>query len=89
MCGGSTSSSGAHGRFDPATSDLDFIVDFAGAGERGYALRYLQFTEALEALFQRPVDLLTERMIGTTRFRAALERTHQLVYERDGAGATP
>lgn len=81
--------SGTQGRFDPATSDLDFIVDFADAGGRGYALRYLQFAEALEALFQRPVDLLTERMIGTARFRATIERTRQRVYERDGTGATP
>lgn len=81
--------SAAQGRFDPATSDLDFIVEFADAGEPGYALRYLTFAEALEALFGRPVDLLTERMIGSRWFREALEGTRQRVYEQGSAQTTP
>ena len=80
--------SAAQGRFDPATSDLDFVVEFADAGERGYAMRYLNFAEALEAIFGRPVDLLTERMIGSLHFREMLDRTRQRVYERSGAHAT-
>lgn len=81
--------SAAQGRFDPTTSDLDFVVEFADAGERGYAMRYLHFAEALEALFGRPVDLLTERMIESPRFRDTLTRTRQRVYERSGAHAAP
>lgn len=80
--------SAAQGRFDLATSDLDFVVEFADAGERGYAMRYLHFAEALEALFGRPVDLLTERMIRSPHFRETLDRTRQRVYERSGAHAT-
>jgi predicted nucleotidyltransferase len=81
--------SAAQGRFDPATSDLDFVVALADAGGPGYARRYIELAEALEDLFQRPVDLLTERMIGSPHFRAALERTRQRVYEQRGALPTP
>ncbi|CAA9549242.1 MAG: hypothetical protein AVDCRST_MAG18-157 [uncultured Thermomicrobiales bacterium] len=69
------------GHFDPATSDLDFVAEFAGAEEPGYARRYIEFVEALEELFQRPVDLLTERMIGDRHFRETIERTRRRVYE--------
>lgn len=47
--------SAATGAFDPAHSDLDFIVDL-GAYERGVAKRYFAFCERLEGLVQRPND---------------------------------
>jgi hypothetical protein len=34
-----------------------------------YAARFLDFADALEALFDRPVDVLTENMIGSLYFR--------------------
>lgn len=74
--------SAAQGTFQPATSDLDFVAVFADPDRPGYARRYLAFAEALEALFGRPVDLLTERMIATPTLRAEIERTHQRIYER-------
>jgi predicted nucleotidyltransferase len=80
--------SAAQGRFDPATSDLDFVVEFADAGAPGYARRYIEFAEALEALFRRPVDLLTERMIGSPQFRETLARTRRRVYEQGSARTT-
>ena len=79
--------SAVQGRFDPATSDLDFIADFANPGAPGYAARYLAFAETLEALFGRPVDVLTERMIGSPDFRATVERTRRRVYDERGAVA--
>ena len=51
--------SAATGEFDPATSDLDFVATFADTLSPDYADRYLDFADALEALFGRPVDLLT------------------------------
>ncbi len=59
--------SAATGAFQSATSDLDFVATFADTDQPGYARRYLHFAEALEALFGRPVDLLTERAIEATR----------------------
>jgi predicted nucleotidyltransferase len=69
-------------RFDPVTSDFDFVVRFADKSP-GYASRYLDFAEALEELFGREVDLVTERSVQHPHFRRALESAQQLVYERE------
>ena len=68
------------GVFLDATSDLDFIADFADRSP-GYADRYLDFAEALEALFGRKVDLLTEESIRNRYFRREVDATRQTVYE--------
>ena len=69
--------SAARGEFDTAHSDLDFIVQMKGRREPGYARRFCDFADALEALYGRPVDLLTELMIMYPFFKAAIaqERT--------------
>jgi predicted nucleotidyltransferase len=67
--------------FDAATSDLDFIVQFADTSP-GYADRYLDFAEALEALFGRDVDLVTERSISNPYFRKTVDATREVVYDR-------
>jgi uncharacterized protein len=74
--------SAARGAFHHDSSDLDFIVSFEGAGERGYATRYYEFAESLEALFDRHVDLLTERMIGSPSFRQEIQQARETVYEQ-------
>ena len=74
--------SALNGRFYPASSDLDFIVSFKASEERGYAIRFYNFAESLEALFQRKVDLLTEAMIGDPDFRNEVEHTRRIVYEQ-------
>ena len=73
--------SAATGAFVPATSDLDFIAEFTDTQAADYADRYLDFAEALEKLFNRPVDLLTKRAIHNKYFRAEVERTAQVIYE--------
>ena len=73
--------SAATGAFVPATSDLDFIAEFTDTQAADYADRYLDFAEALEKLFNRPVDLLTKRAIRNKYFRAEVERTAQVIYE--------
>lgn len=76
------------GDFDPTTSDLDFVATFADTRSPGYADRYLAFAEGLEALFERPVDVLTENMIRSPYFREAVESTRTPVYdERDAPAA--
>ena len=69
------------GAFVPATSDLDFVAEFVGTHNAGYPDRYLDFAEALERLFNRRVDLLTERAIRNPYFRTEVERTAQVIYE--------
>ena len=74
--------SAATGSFQSASSDLDFIVRFSAPSAGSYLDRYLDFAEALEKLFQRPVDLLTERAIRNPYFRRSVEATRQPVYEQ-------
>ena len=45
--------------FDPARSDLDFLVEFAGEGDE--LTRFVDFKEALEALLARRVDLVDRK----------------------------
>jgi uncharacterized protein len=80
--------SGTTGEFDPATSDLDFVATFRDTRVPGYADRYLNFADELEALFGRPVDVLTENMIGGPYFRQSVEASRTLIYdERDTSAA--
>ena len=72
--------SAAIGTFAPATSDLDFVAEFADTQAADYADRYFDFAEALEHLFNRPVDVLTQRAIRNPYFRAEVERTAQVIY---------
>jgi hypothetical protein len=73
--------SAASNRFQNSTSDLDFIVSFADTTTDGYADRYLNFALALERLFQRKVDLVTERSIRNPFFRQAVESAREPVYD--------
>ena len=75
--------SAATERFDARTSDLDFLVTMSDRQPTGrYADRLLGFADALEQLFGRHVDLVTEESIRNPYFRSELEATRQLVYER-------
>jgi hypothetical protein len=75
--------SAAGTRFDPARSDLDFLVELADRQPSGeYADRYLGLADALERLFQRRVDLVTEQSVRNPYFRGEIEATRQLVYEQ-------
>ena len=51
--------------FDPARSDIDFLVEFA-AKEDDLA-RFVDFKEALEALLARRVDLVDRKAIESSR----------------------
>lgn len=69
--------------FDVRRSDIDFLVRFSDRQPTGeYADRYLRFAEALEQLFDRPVDVVTEESIRNPYFRREVERTRQLLYEQ-------
>jgi predicted nucleotidyltransferase len=75
------------GAFDPATSDLDFVATFDDTSAPNYAERYLDFAEALEALFRRPVDVVIDRSIRNPHFRQAVEATRQPIYGARNAPA--
>jgi hypothetical protein len=67
--------------FDDETSDLDFVVRFADRSS-GYADRYLDFAQALEDLFGRDVDLVTERSIQNPFFRRSVDDSRLVIYDR-------
>lgn len=79
--------SAVKGTYDPQSSDLDFIVDL-GAYEPEVADRFLNFADALEELFGKPVDLITEDSIVNPYFRKAVDEARETIFEdRDVAAA--
>ena len=73
--------SAPRGEFDPAHSDLDFIVQMKGRREPGCAARFCDFADALEVPYRRPVDLLTELMIKNPYFKAAIAQERTVLVE--------
>jgi predicted nucleotidyltransferase len=74
--------SAVDGRFDSEHSDLDFLVALEEQPPSEYADNYLGLAQALEELFGRPVDLVTERSIRNPYFREAVFDTRRLLYDR-------
>ena len=74
--------SAARGDFDPATSDLDFLVTFDDLPPSQYADAFFELKESLEALFGRPVDLLTDASLENPYFRERVYRERKPVYAR-------
>ena len=72
--------SAATDRFEPATSDLDFLVEFAPGSPGEMADRYFGLLEALESLFSRPIDLVTLPSIRNPYFLQGIERSRTLLY---------
>jgi predicted nucleotidyltransferase len=73
--------SATSGHFQPERSDLDFLVSLEQRPSGDYADDYLGLAAALEKLFGRPVDLLTERSIRNPYLRETILRTRQLLYD--------
>ncbi len=72
--------SAATGDFDPTTRDLDFVVDL-GEYEPGVAGRFLDFIAAIEDLFGRSVDMVTENSIRNPYFREAVDEQRVRLHE--------
>jgi len=72
--------SAARGDFDPARSDLDFLVEFEPLQPGAYVDAFFGFKEALEQLFAKQVDLVTAASIRNPYFRQNVERTRALLY---------
>ena len=66
--------------FDPQHSDLDFLVEFDDAPPAAYAQAFFALKEGLEALFNRPVDLLTQSSLANPYFRRRVAAERQTVY---------
>jgi predicted nucleotidyltransferase len=65
--------------FDPASSDADFLVEFAPRAELTALRQYFGFAEALEGVLGRRVDLVGGE-IRNPYLRASVERDRELVF---------
>lgn len=65
--------------FDPERSDADFIVEFSPKSPSPFE-DYFRFKEALEAMFGRPVDLVTTASLENPHFAASVARTAVELY---------
>lgn len=65
--------------FDPQRSDVDVLVEFGEEFANSFA-NFLDLKESLEALFERPVDLLELRAIRNRRLRYYIEQSKSPVY---------
>ncbi len=72
--------SAARGDFDPAKSDLDFLVVFRREGNLGAADRYLGLLAALEDLFQRKIDLVDIAAARNPYFMAEALKHRVMLY---------
>jgi predicted nucleotidyltransferase len=72
--------SAATGEFNPATSDLDFLVEFAPLAPSQKADAYFGLLHALEDLFHHKIDLVTIEAVRNRHFRRAMEAQRKLLY---------
>ncbi len=67
-------------RFDPARSDVDFLVEFTPDAEPRLAELYLDLIAALRDLLGREVDVVMIRAIRNPYFRQVIERSRRTLY---------
>lgn len=61
-------------------SDIDFLVEFEPLPRGAYADNYFGLLEELEALFNRPVDLVVADAIRNPYFLQSIAPTKTLLY---------
>lgn len=66
--------------FDPASSDLDFLVEFEDLRDNEYADTYFGLLEGLRALFRCEVDLVVHSAVKNPYFRESIDRSRTLLY---------
>jgi predicted nucleotidyltransferase len=66
--------------FNPETSDLDFLYEIEPPTGMSYVDAYFGLREALEALFGRPIDLVSLRSVRNPYFIENIARSRRLLY---------
>jgi predicted nucleotidyltransferase len=72
--------SAAGERFNPSASDIDLLVTFNELKPGEYADTYFGLLEALQDLYQRPVDLVVASAIKNPYFLEEIEKNRTLLY---------
>mgnify|MGYP005850388681 CR=1 FL=1 len=70
-------------QFNPDRSDLDLMVELEKMPPLVRGENLIALWEALEDLFDRKVDILTDQPIKNPYLRANINRTKRLVYDRE------
>lgn len=72
--------SASRGAFDPSRSDVDLLVEFNPAQGLKALDQYFGLKEALEALLNRPVDLVVESAVKNPYIRKSIEESRESLY---------
>src|SRR5437762_6863602 len=72
--------SAADGTFDPARSDLDFLIEFLPLGPGQLFDFFFDLKDELQTLFGRKVDLVSPRAIRNPYFLKAVNESRQVLY---------
>lgn len=62
------------------SGDIDLLVTFEREGFEGAFDQFMGLKEALEAIFEKPVDLITDKPFRNPLFREELDATKELIY---------
>jgi uncharacterized protein len=62
------------------TSDVDFLVDFAGVDLYEYADNYFDLKYSLEKVLNREIDLLEEKAVKNPFLRQSIDSSKKLIY---------
>jgi len=63
-------------------SDVDLLVSFNAMEYGDYADTYFDLADRFELVFQRPVDLVTEKSLKNPYFIESVNKTKTLIYEK-------
>jgi uncharacterized protein len=72
--------SAAAGAYDPASSDLDFVVEFGELRQGEWADAYFGLMEGLAELFGRPVDLVMLSAVRNPYMLRSIAATKSVLY---------
>jgi predicted nucleotidyltransferase len=66
--------------FDPAKSDIDFLVEFEAIAPEDHAACYFGLLSALQELFDKKIDLVEIKAIRNPYFKKGIESSRMPVY---------
>lgn len=66
--------------FDPARSDIDFLVEFLPQPPPAYADNYFGLMEHLATLFERHIDLVTVPSVRNPYLKDSIEKSRELLF---------
>ncbi|KAF0235885.1 MAG: hypothetical protein FD181_3192 [Prolixibacteraceae bacterium] len=66
-----------------ANSDIDILVKFTEMNLYNYFNNLLSLKSSLEAIFNRPVDLLEEQAVKNPYLKRSIDNNKKLIYGRE------